>query len=188
MSQAIDNTTLTSLDLGMQFVDYATHQTVGGPEGLQTDFSIPATITADEQVTLRYSLTGTVPSQGDNWEMIRIRVVSDEGAALEIPIHFYARLATGNLVPEFRNLNTTVVKTAGRDISLKVTNTGKGNTGKITLSLPDFIKSLTGTTMPGLNQNDTATIVLRIQPTMQLNVPVTAKASVPSGRARGLGV
>ena len=152
-----------------------TVEVMGGPEGLQTQFNIPANIAANQEVTLRYSLTGTVPSQGDNWEMIRIRVVSAEGAALEIPIHFYARVATGNLVPEFRNLNTTVVKTAGRDISFMVTNTGKGNTGKISLSLPDFIKPLTGSTMPGLNQNDTATVVLRIQPTddMQLNVPVT---------------
>lgn len=152
-----------------------TVEVMGGPEGLQTQFDIPSSIGSSEEVTLRYSLIGTVPSQGDNWEMIRIRVISAEGASLEIPIHFYARVATGNLVPEFRNLNTTVVKGTGRDITFMVTNTGKGNTGKISLSLPDFIKPLTGTTIPGLNQNDTATVVVRIQPTddMQLNVPVT---------------
>lgn len=164
-----------------------TVEVMGGPEGLQTQFDIPASIGASEEVTLRYSLTGTVPSQGDSWEMIRIRVISAEGAALEIPIHFYARVATGNLVPEFRNLNTTVVKATGRDISFMVTNTGKGNTGKISLSLPDFIKPLTGATMPGLNQNDTATVVLRIQPTddMQLNVPVTGMLGINCENGNG---
>ena len=152
-----------------------TTEVMGGPEGCDAQFQIPANIAANETVTLRYTLNGSVPSQGDNWEMLRIRVVSAEGASLEIPIHYYARVSKGNLVPEFRNLNANVVKTDGRDISFFVTNTGKGNTGKITLSLPSFMKSLTGMSMPGLNQNDTATVVLRIQPTddMQLNVPVT---------------
>ena len=103
-----------------------------------------------------------------------------EGAFLEIPIYYYARTAVGNLVVEKQNLVTTMNKDNGRDYSFNVTNNGKGNTGKITLALPDWMKSLTGVTMPGLNQNDTATVVLRLMPTpdMQLNVPVTGRLGI----------
>ena len=88
------------------------------------------------------------------------------------------------------NMNTkspTMNKDNGRDYSFIVTNTGKGNTGKISLSLPKFMTALTGATMTGLNQNDTTTVVLRMIPTddMQLNVPVTGMLGINCENGNG---
>lgn len=160
---------------------------VGAPEGCDAKFNIQPNIAGGESASLAYSLAGSVPTEGNNWDMLKVRVTSNEGAFLEVPLHYYARLAKGNLVVENQNLVTTMNKDNGRDYSFIVTNTGRGNTGKISLSLPDFMTPLTGATMTGLNQNDTATIVLRMMPTanMQLNVPITGMLGINCENGNG---
>ena len=160
---------------------------VGAPDGCDAKFSIQPNIAGGESVNLAYSLTGSVPTEGNDWDMLKVRIISNEGAFLEVSLHYYARLAKGNLVVENQNLVTTMNKDNGRDYSFIVTNTGKGNTGKISLSLPKFMTPLTGATMTGLNQNDTATIVLRMMPTadMQLNVPVTGMLGINCENGNG---
>lgn len=152
-----------------------TAKVVNAPEGCEAQFLLPNNIGADETVNMTYTLKGTTASPGKDWEQLKVQVTSAEGAFLEIIVHYYARSAQGNLVVEKQNLITTMNKDNGRDYSFYLTNNGKGNTGKISLSLPKWMTPLTGATMAGLNQNDTATVVLRMVPTddMQLNVPVT---------------
>lgn len=160
---------------------------VGVPEGCDAKFSIQPNIAGGEVANLAYSLTGSIPTEGNNWDMLKVRVISNEGAFLEVSLHYYARWAKGNLVVENQNLVTTMNKDYGRDYSFIVTNTGKGNTGKISLSLPKFMTALTGATMTGLNQNDTTTVVLRMIPTddMQLNVPVTGMLGINCENGNG---
>ena len=160
---------------------------IDAPEGCQAKFELPQSIEGNATVNMSYTIDGTVATQGNDWQKFNVRITSKEGAFLEVPIHYYARLATGNLVVETQNLVTTINKDTGRDYSFYVTNNGKGNTGTITLSLPDWMKPLTGNTMPGLAQNDTATIVLRMMPTndMQLNVPVTGNLGINCKNGNG---
>ena len=164
-----------------------TTEVLNAPEGCQAQFTVPTSIEGGATVKMTYQISGTTPTEGNNWEMFKVRITSAEGANLEVPIHYYARLAQGNLVVESQNLVTTMHKDKGRDYSFIVTNNGKGNTGAITLALPDWMKALTGTTMAGLNQNDTATVVLRLMPTddMQLNVSVTGRIGINCANGNG---
>ena len=164
-----------------------TTEVLNAPAGCNAQFAVSPTIEGGATVNMTYQISGTTPTEGNNWEMFKVRIASAEGAYLEVPIHYYARLAQGNLVVESQNLVTTMHKDNGRDYSFIVTNNGKGNTGTITLALPDWMKALTGTTMPGLNQNDTATVVLRLMPTadMQLNVPVTGRIGINCANGNG---
>ena len=160
---------------------------VGAPDGCDAQFSLPATAAADETISMTYALNGSQPTPGSDWQLLKVRITSDEGAFLEVTIHYYARLAQGNLVAENQNIVTTMNKDNGRDYSFYITNTGKGNTGTISLALPDWMKSLTPMTMPGLNQNDTTTVVLRLMPNsdMQLNVPVTGRIGINCENGNG---
>ena len=160
---------------------------VDAPEGCDAQFSLPENIGGNETVSLSYILNGSKATPGKDWQLLKVQVTSAEGAFLEITLHYYARTAQGNLVVEKQNLITTMNKDTGRDYSFFVTNNGKGNTGQISLSLPQWMAPLTGATMPGLNQNDTATVVLRMTPTadMQLNVPVTGMFGVNCENGNG---
>ena len=162
-------------------------QAVSAPEGCEAQLQVPEDIGAGETVNLVYTLNGKTASPGNDWEQLKVQVTSSEGAFLEVTLHYYARMAQGNLVVEKQNLITTMNKDTGRDYNFFVTNNGKGNTGRISLSLPQWIKPLTGATLPGLNQNDTATVVLRMMPTddMQLNVPVTGTLGINCENGNG---
>ena len=160
---------------------------IGAPAGCDAQFEIKENIAGGETVNLVYAFTGSEATKGKDWEMLRMRIISDEGADLEVPFHYYARLATANLVVDNNNLVTTMNKVKGRDYTFKVSNIGKGNSGKLSLSLPDWMTPLTGATMAALNQGDTATFVLRMMPTadMQLNVPVTGMFGINCENGNG---
>ena len=155
-------------------------QVVSAPEGCNASFSLPQTIAAGATVNLNYTLNATSATPGNDWQPLVVRITSTEGAGLEVTLYYYGRMAFGNLAVESHNLTTTMIKGQTRDYSFPLTNTGKGNTGKITLSLPEWMQPLTGGTMTGLDQNDTVQVVLRFVPTsqMQLNVPVTGRIGI----------
>jgi hypothetical protein len=162
-------------------------QIVSAPEGCFAELKVPAKIKGGATANLTYSINSTVATTGNDWEHLVLRVTSSEGANLDILLYYYARMGVGNLVVESQTLTTTMLKDKGRDYSFTLTNTGKGNTGAITLDLPSWMSSLTGKTMAGLNQNDTATVVLRFMPTsdMQLNVPVTGRIGINCENGNG---
>ena len=162
-------------------------QIVSAPEGCSAELKVPAKIEGGATANLTYSINSMVATKGNDWEHLVLRVTSSEGANLDILLYYYARMGVGNLVVESQTLTTTMLKDKGRDYSFTLTNTGKGNTGAITLDLPSWMSSLTGKTMAGLNQNDTATVVLRFMPTsdMQLNVPVTGRIGINCENGNG---
>ena len=160
---------------------------LSGPASVKVELDVSSTIAGNSNASLTYRITGSEGTVGNDWEQIIIRVTSAEGVTLDLIVYYYGRVATGNLVVASHQLITTMHKDTGRDYSFIVTNNGRGNTGKITLALPEWMKSLTGVTMPGLNQNDTATVVLRMTPTadMQLNVPVTGRIGINCANGNG---
>ena len=160
---------------------------LSGPDDVQMQFDLAPSLAGNAKTTLTYRITGSVPTQGNKWEELVTRVTSAEGVQLDITIYYYGRAAKGNLMVESHQLITTMLKDQGRDYNFILTNNGRGNTGKITMALPDWMTALTGSTMPGLNQNDTATVVLRMMPTeqMQLNVPVTGRIGINCENGNG---
>ena len=160
---------------------------LSGPDAVSVELDVPSTIAGNSNASLTYRLTGSEGTVGNDWEQIIVRVTTAEGVKLDIVIYYYGRVATGNLVVASHQLTTTMHKDTGRDYTFFVTNNGRGNTGKITLALPDWMKALTGVTMAGLNQNDTANVVLRLMPTsdMQLNVPVTGRIGINCENGNG---
>ena len=160
------------------------------PATCEATINIQPTISGGETARVSYSLKALSPTENNGWEEVKARITTAEGVTLDQTIYFYSRTATGKLVACTRNIVTTMTKGQSREYSLQVTNQGRGNTGRISLSLPDFIKSLAGNTLPALNQNDTLTIALSLTPTeeMSLNVPVTGKLGINCENGDGTSV
>ena len=157
------------------------------PANSVVEFHIPEVINASETVEVSYKVTGNEITEGDDWQLIKGRVTTAEGVSLDLTIYFYCRNAMATLVADIQDLKTTMLKDTPREYSLSVTNTGKGNSGMITLALPNWIESLVGNTIAALGQNETTTIVLQFTPTedMQLNVPVTGKFGINCENGNG---
>ncbi|MBR6188343.1 MAG: hypothetical protein IKQ59_05235 [Prevotella sp.] len=160
------------------------------PATCEATMNMPSAIAGGATARVTYSLKALTPTEGNSWEEVKARITTAEGVTLNQTIYFYSRTATGKLVASTRNIVTTMTKGQSREYSLQVTNQGCGNTGKISLSLPDFIKSLAGTTLPALEQNETLTIALSLTPTdeMQLNVPVTGQLGINCENGDGTSV
>ena len=151
-----------------------------------------ATLDGGKSANLPFTLTGTSASTGDDWQQLKVRFTSDEGAAFDGLIYYYNRTATGKLRASVTSINTTMVKGEQRDYSFDITNTGFGTTGKISLSLPEgsWMTAVTGKEMGALASTDTTTIVLRFTPTsdMQLNVPIRGNIGINCENGQGLSL
>ena len=145
------------------------------PDNFDFDVNIPATIEGGTKPLITYSFTPTAPSTGSEWQTIKLNVTTNEGVELPVTIYLFARMAQANLITPNQRITTTMTKGQTREYPVTLINNGQGNTGTITLALPDWIKCAQGATLAGINKGDTATIVLQFKPTeqMELNVPVT---------------
>lgn len=157
------------------------------PDNIEVSFKCPSSIGAGQTVEMEYSLKGTQPSPLRQWDIVKIQVVSDEGASYDGAIYVYCKNATGKLVADIEEIRTTMTYAQPREYSFTITNVGKGATGAITLSLPEWMKPLTPRQMPSLAADETADIVLQLTPSdrMQLNVPVTGQIGVNCENGEG---
>lgn len=165
-------------------------EVLSSPENCNASVSIPSVISGGQTIKLSYQLKGTEPSAGNDWGEVKVRVTTDEGVSLDVPLYFYCRSARGKLLASTNNIVTSMVKGKTREYNLQVTNVGRGNTGTVSLALPDFIKSLSGITLPSLDQNDTIDISLTFTPTeeMQPNVPVTGQLGINCENGDGTAI
>ena len=144
------------------------------PDDCVFAFSIPETIEGNETVTFNFTITPSVVSTDRIWHKMPITITSSEGTSTDYNINYYINSRSALLSSNVSSINTTMTKGAKRDYPVTITNKGEGETGKITLDLPEWIKTSTPQEMASLAQADSATIVLQLEPMeeMQLNVPV----------------
>ena len=151
-----------------------------------------ASIEGGKSASLPITLTATDASPGDEWQQLKVRFTSDEGASFDGLIYYYNRSPKGKLRASVNAINTTMIKGKQRDYSFDITNTGYGSTGKISLALPEgsWITAVTGKDMSALTSADTATIVLRLTPTtdMQLNVPIRGNIGINCENGQGMSL
>lgn len=143
-------------------------------------FAIPETIEGSKDATLNFTITPSVVSTGRAWHKMPITITSNEGASTDYSINYYINSKRALLSTNVSSINTTMTKGVKRDYPITIKNVGKGETGKITLALPEWIKTSTPREMVSLAQGDSAIIVLQLEPTesMQLNVPVEGQLAI----------
>ncbi|MBP5769972.1 MAG: DUF5006 domain-containing protein [Bacteroidaceae bacterium] len=151
------------------------------PENCTVHFELQDAMTAGSSAVMHYTLLGAAPSPDPtSFENIDLRITSSEGARLEFSIGYYCRPLLASIIVTPQQLTTTMIKGQSRDYPIKITNVGKGTSGPISLSLPSWMSCATGENIASLEQNDTATIILRFTPTndMQLNVHKTGQLGI----------
>ena len=152
------------------------------PENCTITFSPLASLSGNSTGVLSYTITGTEVSKNRHWEEIKVRIITDEGPTLDATIYYACRAEKGSLISEQSVIKTTMVKGSSRDYQLRIANTGKGETGKISVNIPNvpWMRLASSSEMASLQFEETATIILRLQPTddMSLNMPVEGTIGV----------
>lgn len=123
-------------------------------------------IDGGSKANLDVTMTAKALSTTKDWDQIVLNISCDEGAALSVNTYNYTRNHNAQLTSSESSINTTVSKNQPRVYSLTVSNQGQGETGIITVSVPDALKDLISVLspvqMPSLNFGETAAVTLRL--------------------------
>lgn len=153
-------------------------------------FSVPEEIEAGGNVQLAYTITPNAVSEGLEWQQMPIEISTNEGGKTKYIFYYYVLSPTALLQSNPRRIETTMTKGQTREYPIVIRNTGKGETGIITLDLPKFIKTTTTQGIPSIAQGDSTTIILEFTPTedMVLNIPVEGVIGINCENANGLAI
>ena len=165
---------------------------ISKPDNCDVNLEAPTIIEAGKTALLKYSLTCNKVTEGKDWQTIKVRVVTSEGSSLTETIYYYCTSQYAVLKANTNNIKTTMVKGTYRDYQLNIMNTGKGSTGKITISLPSipWMKLISQKELAPLEYGETATICLRLTPTddMPLNMSNTGNIAINCENGKGISV
>ncbi len=147
-------------------------EVVSAPEHCDVETQIQSVIDGGDMAVLSYTLTNDSVSSSNEYEKIKLRVTTAEQAYLDISLYHYCFSHKGQLVTNIEEINTTMIKGSSRDYMFTITNIGKGETGKIYLSLPDvdWMQTATPAEMSSLAYGESATVVLRLTPTEDMSL------------------
>lgn len=138
---------------------------------------------------IQYTIIGDGISSGQDYQKMPLRITSSEGAQLDYDLYYYVQPLYGHLVSSVQSLNTTLQMGVAREYPITIRNIGKGNTGKITFSLPSWITSV-AKSLPSMESGDSMVVMLRLnpQPDMQLNVPRTGSFVINCENGDGVSI
>lgn len=160
--------------------------------GLLLSFDPIASIAAGASAKLKYRLTATQASTKNDYDRIKLVSRSSEGASLEMTGYYVSQNPRATLKAGVSSINTTMTKGAVRTYDLLVTNTGKGESGPITLSLPQttWMSLVSASTLPSLKSGESTTIVFQFAPgsDLSLNVPVNGSIGVNCQNGTGFAL
>lgn len=142
--------------------------------------------TADVELTVVSDKLTTT----DSWERMRIILSSDEGAELPVMVYNYTATRHALLKSGVFNINSTVTKGKSRLVPVVLTNSGLGETGKITVDIPQrqsFVALGNGDNIPSLATGDSTLIYLKFSPD-NLDVNVIQKGQIAVNCENGDGL
>ncbi len=156
------------------------------PEGVTLTWDVPSRIEGGESVKASFALTPKV--QASEAVNLAVMLKSDQCNDMELSGRYAAYNPYPNLESEVSHISTSATKGRQKIYKLSIGNSGNGPTGAITLALPDFIKSLSGTTIKSLAYGETTTITLGITPADDAAVNVSVSGRIGINCANGNGI
>ncbi len=160
------------------------------PSNWNVEISVPNSVAAGAKGRVQISAYSDVPTEGNDWVRVPLTLTGENGEALNTTLYLYCVAPTGALSCNVSRIVTNI--TVGKETlyPLTVTNRGKGETGTISVNLPEWMSSVTPTKLPSLAYGESAQIVLRLGVTdrMNLNHPVTGQLGLNCTNGNGLTI
>ncbi len=130
--------------------------------------------------TAVFTVKGTAPTQGRNYQYFTVEVTTDEGVALDIPAYFHVKPRYAKLVLAPTALDVTMQldpqnnRGTPRNIEVVILNEGAEETGPITVSLPilTWMKLVGANTLASIQPGESTSFLLTL--TADGNTPLNA--------------
>lgn len=153
---------------------------------LENDSQIPG----ESYSTVKFRIESDHPSEGSDWEKILVDVSTAEGVGVPVTLFHYSHTPKGRIVTDIASINTTVTKGRSRTYPVTITNTGKGETGRIRITKSEWIGLATPIELPSLasGESHVVNLLLTVTPDMQLNKPRSGKIDFNSDNGGGVTI
>ncbi|MDE6444682.1 MAG: hypothetical protein K2K64_09745, partial [Muribaculaceae bacterium] len=160
------------------------------PEGIGLESSSISGLVAGETRSIQLALTGKSISTGSDWERFSIEINSAEGKLLDIPVYWYCYSARGILKSNVASIEAELPQDTSIEYPVTITNNGAGESGKIEVVLPEWMKCAGPTNLPSLKSGESTNIMLLMKPTekMNLNYKVTGRLAVNCANGDGFTI
>lgn len=162
------------------------------PQANATDasfsFDTVSEIQGDSEVEVQFTIKGNALSNGQNWKEMPVKISSNEGNNVEITIYYYVIAPKAKLICSPTQIVATLPLEGVTDYPLVIRNIGKGTSGRISLALLPWIKTMTASDVPSLAQGDSTTIVLRFLPTSDMIANQVRTGNIGINCENGSGV
>lgn len=166
-------------------------EVVSAPDNLDITFEMPEKA-GNIAAPFSMIINATAPSATNKDEIIKIRLTSESGASADYSWYAYAKTASAKLSVDIPRINTTMTPGQVREYPIVITNMGAGETGAVTVGLPDvtWMKLATPKTMASIAPGESATMMLTFSPddNVQLNVPKTGTLAINAANANGVSI
>ena len=147
------------------------------PAGAELVLDTIASLAGNQTKEFSFSLKGNQLSTGKDYEIINFTVSTNEGITTQFPAYYYCQALTAQLKSDPVSINTTMTKGKTRLYELHIFNNGAGETGLVTISLPNvnWMSLVSPATIENMSPNDTSTVILNFTPTadVPLNTPIS---------------
>ncbi|MEE1258974.1 MAG: choice-of-anchor Q domain-containing protein [Paludibacteraceae bacterium] len=150
-------------------------------DGLLVEFDTLKLLKGSESARIPLKATGTKLTDGKSYLPSVFRVSCDENTTCDFSTYFYCEQPYGQIKVSPTNINEYVSKQKPKYINIELTNAGFGETGDITLSLPDFAGfSVPSTKLSSIKSGDTLYVPLKLVyfEGAPINVPYTGSIGV----------
>ena len=160
------------------------------PEHVNASFSTISMLDGQATEGLPFTLNSSRPSPPNEWETIKVRVVSDEGAALSPTIYYHNATSGAELKANIESIHTTMAMSEAMEYAFYISNVGKGETGDITILLPSWMRCGGASTIGSLKYGESVKVVLSLTPSdhMQVNVPLTGNIAINCENGNGIAL
>ena len=162
------------------------------PLGCQLVFDTIPVLAGNQSVEFNFNLKATELTSGRDYEKINFQVRSSEGISTNFQAYYYCQALQAQLKADPVSINTTMTKGKSRLYELYIYNNGAGETGTVTISLPNvnWMTLMTPATLANIAPQDTATVILNLVPgsDIPLNTPISGNIAINCVNGNGVSV
>ena len=162
------------------------------PLGCELEFDTIAVLAGNQTKELNFTLKATVLTVGKDYEKINFQVSSIDGASTSFPAYYYCQALQAQLKADPVSINTTMTKGKSRLYELHVYNNGAGETGTVTISLPNvsWMTLMSPATISNILPQDTTIVILNLSTNAEtpLNTPISGNIAINCVNGNGVQV
>lgn len=138
---------------------------VSVPDGLEVSFE-SFSLNSLETGELHYTFTGTEVTSNYNYAEVVFQLMNNDGVTLNLTCYYICRQRRGDLDVYPPTIATSMKRNGQKALSFQVTNNGNGETGLISIDLPDVEwMTMMGTdTLPSLAVGDSTSFSIMLAP------------------------